>query len=227
MKRTMIAKQEVQLPFYTIEKGEQVVVEPSSTLFEQKMSYITLKTMIGEMLVHMPTVQVESLFEDVKQERQMMDEGLQKLLDTLTGQSKEKPRVRLTGGNKFFVVTAFNQGSAIANVGDVLTVLGHQGECPIVKFPSGVQAKLDKSFYNVVIPMSTEAPSKSLDQLKRKHYLDQGFVSSGGLLVKRVSDRQAQVIKEENLDVVRVLKDNKLYKVIDVDWSGSNVQTMA
>lgn len=219
MKKQMRAIKSIELPFVTINKGEVVEVTPTANMFGQDMSCVGLKTPLGEMGIHLPTSSLDSLFEEVGTEKpeQLDSLWIEQLLSKLGGVTDEKPHVKVaTSPTKYFVIKDLHPE---AKVGAIVTVTGHLADGGVtLTLPTGVQAKCSKAFFNHVIPTNEQKASINLDGLKRKHYLSQGFLSSGGLLVKRIDGRQAQVIKEENLDVVRVLIDNKLSQVIMVDW---------
>lgn len=224
MSRKMKAINSIPFPFVTINKGDVVEVSPSTKMFDQDISCVSINTPLGELAIHISTESVESLFEDVdgkNPEPEKFDaEWINQLLERLGGQpqSGKKPHVKVaTSPAKYFVIRDLHED---AKVGAIVTVTGHLADGGVaLKLPNGIQAQCSKAFFNHVIPANSQQASSSIDDLKRKHYLSQGFLSSGGLLVKRIDGRHAQVVKEDNLDIVRVLIDSKLAQAIEVDWS--------
>lgn len=215
----MFAKEAVVLPFLTIPAGAEVEVENGFNLFGQEMKSVSVSTDIGMLIVHLPKVEVDKLFTPSSEEESKHPE-LQKLLDQLFNKSplEEKPRIKMVNPKKFFVAKPLNHKGVTLDIGEKVEVVGMSTHLVVLKAANGETANFNHEVYNSLVPVTSEKPSKGVDHLKKGHYLKQGFISSGGLLVKRINDTVCQVIHENNLDEVRVMDSGTLVRVIEVDW---------
>lgn len=128
-----------------------------------------------------------------------------------------KPTIKVKSAPaKFFVVTPVGE---VLKTGDLVLVVGQLDSGNIiVTTADGRKFEATRKIYDHLVPFSEQAASTTISKMKRKHYLSQNFVASGGLLTKKINESQTQVVNESDYDTVRVLVDNEIAEVIKVSW---------
>lgn len=223
----MLAIKDVPLlPFGVVTKGLQVEVAPAESILGVPMNTLIVNTNMGLMHVHLPESIIKDGFKDVTPSDSNEDlawlENLFKKLEATTT-AQPKPHIKVVNPTQFFVLDTISDDTFGGKVGDVVTVVGTGIDGRVLVRDSQDRTQtFAKEFYNHVVHYTEQPVKTNLNKMKMNHYRKQGFVSSGGILSKKIDDKQTQIVKEDNLDIVRVLIDNQLQQIIAVTWPGIN-----